>query len=348
MQSNHFVKAAILTLLLVTGFIVYWEYHWRSKGFPVSYNDDSALWAKERARVYQSPEDATVVIGSSRIKFDLDVETWEKLTGDNIVQLSLVGTSPRPVLHHLANDEKFKGKLLIDVTEFLFFGRNPAQREKSAIEGINYYKDQTPSQKASNWLNYELESQLVFLEEGKYGLNELLADLEIPNRKGVFSFPVFPKEFELNNARRQNYMHPRFVADTSLQNWQQRNWMKLGGMDRRPGISGDTLQKVLEDIKASIDKIRARGGLVIFVRTPANGPMEANTKTAYPRELFWNKMLEFTQTPGVHYEDYPETAGFVCPEWSHLTPSDAVTYTRHLIAQLEQKGWKFPHKPSAH
>ena len=94
MQPNRFVKAGLLCLFLVVGFIAAWELYWRNKGFPPSYNDDEALWSEQRGLVYSPKENTTVFIGSSRIKFDLDIPTWEKLTGDKAIQLSMVGTNP--------------------------------------------------------------------------------------------------------------------------------------------------------------------------------------------------------------------------------------------------------------
>jgi hypothetical protein len=348
MSSTHFIKAALLTAVFVIAFTIAWESYWRNRGFDITYNDDEALWAKERRKVYKASDKATVFIGSSRIKFDLDIPTWESITGDEVVQLSMVGTSPRPLLHDLANDENFKGKLIIDITEGLFFERNTRRTEKSAVDGIKYYKEETPSQQASSVLNYGLESRFVFLEEGKFGLDELLKDLEVPNRPGVFSFPRFPKEFGLTTYRRQDYMNEKFLTDTSLQRRQCENWTKLGALSRQPGINGDSLITVFKEIKASVEKIRARGGQVIFVRTPASGAMEEATKAAYPRQQYWDKMLAYTATEGIHYEDYPETAKMICPEWSHLSSKDAVIYTKKLVEVLEkEKGWKFPHKPSS-
>jgi len=341
MLPHHFLKAALLSAVLIVAFLATWESYWRNKGFEIAFNDDEALWAKERRKVYKPLEEATVFIGSSRIKFDLDIPTWERLTGDEVVQLSLVGTSPRPVLHDLANDKSFKGKLVIDVTEGLFFDRNADRRNKSAVEAIQYYKQETPSQKASSVFSYALESNFVFLEEGKFGLDELLKDLEIKNRPGVFSFPRFPKEFGLTTYRRQDYMNEKFLNDTVLQRRQCENWTRLGGLSRQPGIDGDSLETVFKEIKTSIDKIRSRGGQVIFTRTPASGPMEDATKAAYPRKKYWDQLLAYTKTDGIHYEDDPVTANMICPEWSHLSSSDAIIYTQALIRSLQSKGWKF-------
>jgi hypothetical protein len=340
MEPKHFLKAGIFAVTLITSFIIIWEIFWRTQGFPIAYNDDDALWAETRRLVYQPKGEATVFIGSSRIKFDLDIDTWQKLTGEKVVQLSMVGTNPRPLLHDLANDEKFKGKLIIDITEPIFFSPTPA-REKSARDGIAFYKDYTPAQMFSSFLNYGLESKLLFLEKEKFGLNALLKDLEIPNREGVRERPVFPKEFGLTKRNRQDFMTSKFLSDTSLQNRQTTAWTKTGAMNRAPGISGDSLIMILQQVKTSIDKIISRGGEVVFVRTPSSGAYIETENFVYPREKYWEHMLEYTNTPGIHFKDHPAIANMICPEWSHLSSKDAVIYTKELIRILEGKGWKF-------
>src|ERR1044071_8723010 len=126
-MQNHFVKAGLLTVLLVSGFLIFWELRLRGQGLTVDYDDNGALWADKRAKAVKlTAEQATVFIGSSRIKYDLDANTWRKLTGEEPVQLAMEGNSPLPILDDLASDEKFKGKLVVDVTEGLFFSTNPA------------------------------------------------------------------------------------------------------------------------------------------------------------------------------------------------------------------------------
>ena len=131
MPSQPLAKAALLMLVLVIISVISWEFFLRSAGFSISYNDDEVLWAKNRALVYKPQQHATVFIGSSRIEFDLDIATWEKTTGEQAVQLALHGSNPRLALQNLGNDQKFKGKLIIDVTEGLFFqAREDAEMKK--------------------------------------------------------------------------------------------------------------------------------------------------------------------------------------------------------------------------
>ena len=338
MKSNQFVKAGILTLALVGAFIVCWETYWRSKGFVATFNDDKVLWAHTRKAVYQPIDKATVFIGSSRIKFDLDIPEWEKITGEKAVQLALVGTSPRQLLQDLANDDKFKGKVVVDVTEVLFFSQNPVFH-KSANEAIAFYKQQTPSEKFSSRINFALESKFVFLEERRFSLNTLLNDYEIPNRPGVFVVPPFPKGFEWTNFNRQTYMSDAFLADSQLVNRQTNIWKTLIMGDPTPPVSGKALQSILDEVAAAVKRIENRGGRVIFVRTPSSGPMEEGEQKAFPRATYWDALLTTANALGIHYTDYPQTASLICPEWSHLSPKDAVRYTKYLIEQLREHGW---------
>lgn len=338
MSSSYFIKAGVLTLFIVAVFIVCWEGFWRSKGFTPTFNDDKALWAAKRTEVYRNPDHATIFIGSSRIKFDLDIPTWKTLTKEEAIQLSLVGTSPILLLKDLAEDERFKGKLVIDVTEELFFSKNPFFH-KSAKDVIAYYKKQTPSERLSASINFALESKLAFLEESKFSLNTLLNDLQLTNRPGVFSFPAFPKGFDLTKYDRQTYMSRMFLSDSSDLKWQTTIWSTLVLGDKTPPVAGEALNSVFSEIKTAVNRIRARGGRVIFIRTPSSGVMAEEEQKTYPRTDYWDQLLLHTKCEGIHYADYPETKDLVCPEWSHLSPEQAAGYTHHLANVLSTKGW---------
>ena len=344
-MQNHFIKAALLTAVLVIGFLVFWELRIRGQGVPVDYDDNAALWSDKRAKAIDFPADkATVFIGSSRIKYDLDIATWRKLTCDEPVQLAMEGNSPLPILDDLANDEKFKGKLVVDVTEGLFFS-NDAISEPA--NNISYYKKQSPSQKLSFQLNHALESQFVFLDRDCYSINAFLDQQRIPSRPGVFVMPLFPKEFGRNSFDRQRIMMDQFMTDTNLQNMVTGNWKFFASINKKPPASGRTLDSFFTAIKKSCDKIKERGGQVMFVRTPSSGPYWMAEQKGFPRENYWDKLLSITSCPGVHFKDYPAINHFTCPEWSHLKPSDAVIFTENFINILEKDvGWKFPFKKS--
>jgi hypothetical protein len=71
------------------------------------------------------------------------------------------------ILKDLANDPQFRGRLIIDVTEPLFFSSVPFFFERPT-KNLNYYHDHTIAQDISFQLHSALESQLVFSTKKTY------------------------------------------------------------------------------------------------------------------------------------------------------------------------------------
>jgi hypothetical protein len=346
MQQSNFVRAGILAASLTVVAISSWEIYLRKtyKDLKISYDDNSALWADKRAMVYEPSDHTTVFIGPSRIKYGLDIPTWEAETGDHAVQLALVGQPDWDSFDDLANDKNFKGKLIVDVVEGIFFIRDRGDGSRVRAN-IAYYHHITPTQRASFQINHVLESAFIFLNQDNFSINALLSKWNLPRRKGIWPGPVFPVEFTPVSFDRQSYMTPNFVKDTNLQNQVKRIWMGGEGPGSPPQLIEDSFQVILNYAKADADKIRSRGGEVLFLRVPTSGPFEEFDKKAFPREVYWNRLLAFTGCPGIYYKDYPAIAHFECPEWGHLTPAQAAIFTKTLVKILrDEKGWKFTKK----
>jgi hypothetical protein len=167
----------------------------------------------------------------------------------------------------------------------------------------------------------------------------------MPNRPGVRVGPIFPRDFEYTNLDRQTYMGKIFLADTAQQNKQKAIWAFFGTINRFPPISGHPLDSMIQVVKSDIDKIKARGGKVVFVRTPSSGPFLEKEKQGFPREKYWERLLAETDCKGIHYQDFPQIDHYVCPENSHLSPEDAIDFTTHFVEILQDSsGWNFPKK----
>jgi len=342
MSETNLLKPALFALGLVAVALCSWEIYLRTQGVDISYDDGPPLWAHKRAMVYEPTDKTVVFIGSSRIKYDLDIPTWESITGCHAVQLAMEGSSPRPVLEDLANDPNFKGRLVVDVTEGLFFSNSP-NNARTPNENIAYFHDHTPAQQSSFYLNRALESQFRFLDKDNLSMNARLDALEIPSRPGVFMMPIFPMDFQRVSFDRQMYMTDRFTADTVQQNKVKGIWAFFGQMARKaPPMTDAELENIFASVKTAVDKIKSRGGEVVFVRTPSSGASWGGEQMGFPREKYWNHLLEVTQCPGIHFADYPAMDHFVCPEDSHLSQPDAEVFTRALVPLLEQNAaWRF-------
>jgi hypothetical protein len=345
MKSTHYARAAWLTAGLVLVFVIGWELYWRGQQYELSYNDDVNLWAATRQEIYQSSPARPVLIGSSRIKFDVDLPTWGGITGQRPIQLSLVGTSPRPVLTDLGNDANFAGTVIIDVTEGLFFAPTGSFPEKAANERVKAYPRWSLSEQFSFQLNRLLESKLLFLDNELLTISPLLKKLPISDRAGVWTGPKFPDDIEVVTPDRQTIWTARFLADTSLQNQVKHTWLDIMDHSPKDPLPAPLLTRIMDETKHSVDQIRARGGRVLFVRTPSDGLVYDGEKHAFPRAQYWDRLLAHTQTPGIYFADYPALSQFHCPEWSHLTTADAVRFTEALIPIVRQKtGWPIPQR----
>lgn len=342
MKDKSLIKPAIATLIIIVAVVLSYELYLRNKGVTIDYDDGAPLWSDKRAMVYEPSDKAIVFIGSSRIKYDLDQATWKSLTDVHPIQLAMEGTCPRPVLEDLANDSNFKGRLVIDVTEILFFSLAPPNLE-TAITNVKYFHERTPAQRAGFELNKIVESQFVFLNKDYFSLNARLDQLQLQSRPGVFMMPLFPLNFTKVTFDRQNYMNDEFLNNQDEINQVKGNWVFFAKMSKlAPPTPPEAYEAIFKSVKDQVNKIKARGGEVVFVRTPSSGAYLQGENMAYPRANFWERLLKETNCPGIHFMDYPAINHFECPELSHLSQSDSRLFTKEFFRLLsQQKGFTF-------
>src|ERR1700676_2644160 len=302
-MQPDFIRAGILALCLSIIALVSWEIYIRQKNLPLSYDDNEALWADKRAMVYEPQDQATVFIGSSRIKYDLDIPTWESITGNHAIQLANVGSSPRPVLEDLSNDKNFKGNLIVGVTENLFFA-DFSHNDGLTNKKIDYYHKITPTQRSSFQVNRVLEGLFDFLDQQNFSLNAMLDQIHLSQRPGVIPNRIFPSDFGRVSFTRQSSMTPRFVADTNLQNQVKAIWAFVGKKNAIPPPTGKKLDSILGSVKTLVNKIKERGGHVLFVRAPSSGQFRQVELKNYPRTVYLDRLLAITGCQGIYFEDY--------------------------------------------
>ena len=254
-----------------------------------------------------------------------------------------VGSSPIPVLKALAADSLFKGRLVIDVAETLFFdlsGRFYDRPQKC----LEFSKNETPAQRFSFHINTLLESNFVFLDKDNFALCALLEYLPKPPRPGKMDFPKYPTEFSMMNFDRNHMMSDRFVDhEKKGVKMMQDIWMQLAKMGAKaPPTPEHVVDSFIKDVKLHTDQIKARGGEVVFLRPPSSGPLWKGEQMGFPRDKFWEKILTVTGCKGMHFADYPELSKMNCTEFSHLRQSDARIYTQKVVEVLSKEmGWKF-------
>ena len=59
-----------------------WEAYWRQWDATPGYRNSAGAWAEQRARINAGEGDATVLVGTSRVLFDVQLPVWEQVTGE--------------------------------------------------------------------------------------------------------------------------------------------------------------------------------------------------------------------------------------------------------------------------
>lgn len=319
------VAAAFATALLTAGYEIYWRGKMLAPG---DIENSAGLWAQERRK---ATGDATVLIGSSRTFFDIDLDVWKDATGVRPVQLALEGTSPRIFLKDLADDEDFHGLVIVGVTSMLFFTDEGGLR----AEVLKYAREQSLSQRVDHWLSMQLERVFAFLSEQSRPKRQMQI-APLPLREGMP--PLFsPRKLSVSTMDRNTEMWVRVVEDERYRKEATDQWaLAFKLFSPPPGPNGEppppfpdeAINAVIASVKANVDKIRARGGDVAFMQLPYDGGFVPIEEMGFPRARFWDRLLAGTDSAGVTFLDYPELQGYFIPEWSHLEAREAERYTR--------------------
>jgi hypothetical protein len=331
----------VIVVLVVIAATCAWEFYCRSIGYGPTLNDNEDLWTMTRRRV--EPE-SVVIIGDSRGWYDLDLDELQKGLGKRPVQLAMGGGCAYPVLADLANDKTFHGTIICSFVPRIFFappGTPPMERGEKAVRRFH---TQTPAQRVSQYLAMPLEEHVAFLKQEELTLEDLLKLLPIPNRPGALVRPRGPPYFgTLDRERRARMIEECARPGSQLQKRIQQIWLPLFTPPPPPSYipkdifmakMKDAVEKRFGDTVAAVEKLRARGGKVVFVRLPVSGGLKALENKTTPRNQTWDPLLQATGASGIYFEDFPELAGFNCPEWSHLSAGDSVEFSKRLVPHL--------------
>jgi hypothetical protein len=331
----------VIVVLVVIAAACAWELYCRSIGYGPTLNDNEDLWTMARQRV--KPE-SIVIIGDSRGWFDLDPDELQKGLGKRPVQLAMGGGCAYPVLADLADDKSFHGTIICSFVPRLFFappGTPPMERGEKAVRRSH---TQTPAQRVSQYLAMPLEEHVAFLKQEELTLDDLLKRLPIPNRLGALVPPRLPPYFgTLDRERRARMIEECARPGSELQKRIQQIWLPLFTPPPPPSYIPkdvfmakikEAIEKRFHDTVTAVEKLRARGGKIVFVRLPVSGGLKALEDKATPRNQTWDPLLQGIGAPGIYFEDFPELAGFNCPEWSHLSAGDSVEFSKRLVPHL--------------
>jgi hypothetical protein len=335
--------AAAVVAVAVAG----WEVHVRHLGYGPTLDDTPNLWAQVRARAVGVRSDQVVFVGASRTLFDMDLTVFQQETGGPLpIQLATVGSNPLIILEDLAGDPSYAGTTIVGIVPALIAAA-AGPPVSSPTKFVAHYHTWSVANRMELPLSLWLDERFAFINQDDLTLTQLIDNkLELPLRPKVYAPRLPGYEYTLDRNR-QARMIESVARVTKEQERIQQIWLPLFKGPPKPAVftdeqwgrmMSDGWETNLARLKQAASNITARGGKVIFSRLPSTGGVRELEERGGPRAAIWDRILRETGAPGIYFEDYPELAGFTCPEWSHLSAQDATEYTRRFARILKAKG----------
>jgi len=331
-----FLGALVLFALLLAG----WEAYWRAYGVRPSITNTYGLWAIQRRRIDAGEGNATVLLGASRVFFDIQLPVWERLAGRRPIQLAIEGTSPLPFLDDLADDPNFTGQVLVGVAPELFFS---GYQYRAGV--LAYVHKESPSQRVGQWLSMHLIEPYFAFDDPDFALKTVLARQPWPARPGKH-WSTRVRKLADTESDRNTHLWSKVGDDLEYREIARNIWREdftPSEDDPTPEEAAKTLHEQIERSAKAVARLRARGVKVLFVRMPSTGEYLAYETRVFPRAATWDVLLASTGAPGIHFEDYPQlrpdVQGYYLPEWSHMVKADGERVTAALYGIIEREFW---------
>jgi hypothetical protein len=299
-------------------------------------DNSQVAWIKERIR---SESAQVAIVGDSRILFDTDLDRFEALTGSRPVQLAIHGTSALTLLEDAASNPNFRGLLIVGLADTMFF---------QPFDGYGEYVRRrgdftSPSGRLGIEIDHVLQRRLAFLDSN-HRLSVVAHRLDPDFRAGVEGPKHDIWKVSEVGENRATWMWPRIEYDPFYRD--RTRWAWKGFKEKYP-YTPQLIAKGHARAKAAVDKIRARGGEVVFVRPPSAPQLRVNEEAQVPKARGWDRLLRNTRSVGVHIDDLPQAQNLVLPEWSHLNRKCATVFTDAYVRRLTELTLRLKLRPNA-
>ena len=330
-------------LLILAAFVGAMELRLAARGFNPSVIDSPRLWARERQRADALGSRALILVGSSRVLLDTDLDTLRHETGLEPVQLAIDGSSFVPVLQGLADDPAIKGTVLVDLAQNVL--ANPVQQDRAYEYQRAYLRDGhglPDFAQSEAWLTDFLHGHLRSYADGTRPWTALR--LRILQRGPTPQYLRMLPDREILADYRQ-VPQPAFYYYRVMRNMGQT--VPLEGRTYRdierdiaariaalPTANQGLFQQSLPGLADMTRAIQEHGGRVIYVTYPTSGYVRLTDDKFFPRALFWDRFTAAVDAQHLNFEDVPQLRALYCPDGSHLDMHMRVRFTHALVEAL--------------
>ena len=303
------------------------ELYWRSNNYVPSVRDSSQLWSTQRDRIYDSQKVPLLLLGASRIEFDIDMKEMKRLLPNyQPIMLAQNAHYPLAVLRDLADDERFHGVVLCDVEPSGLYKMYTDSQQPL----LDYYHRQwSPSWRVHRWLltNWQRHADVANPDLGVVAVLKRAIAGEAPPKPDYLRFYA-------DRSGDLDYMRTDVAAA-------KRHFAELVAK-RNGDLHADVEPKQwFDDLSDVIDwthRIEARGGRVIFLQSPTSGEVRRAERIRHPPELYWDRFAAAVPRSLDGLSD-PALSAFVEADDSHLDFRDKPAYTAALVDELVKRGW---------
>ncbi len=334
MESKINFKLFAFALLVSLGLLIPYEIYMKNvEGWPAAHDlEDLDLWANLRGSLDDTGEKDVLILGSSRGHFDINIHLWDSLTGVRPIQLAFPGSSPYHTVEDVVGNSNFNGLMVISVAPGLFYTMEGSWGANQGKKLVDHYYNRTYAQRFNGFL-YKFIDPLFSYTQGDVTLKNLIERIPIENRDSVEDATIWPPMVRMDKYRNIR-MLPGMETDSVLIKKQTDIWFNPDPKNQ----FADSVDVVLGHYVDLAKKFKQRGGRVAFIRPPVTGYYLEMEPRLFPREKYWDQLLERCECPGYHFQDHPETKVMIPPEWSHLNRKDSDRYTEIIIQLLKKDG----------
>jgi diadenosine tetraphosphatase ApaH/serine/threonine PP2A family protein phosphatase len=284
--------------------------------------DDADLWCQSYDR---AAGDAVVLLGSSRIQLGVDPNRLaELLSGREVVQLAVDGRAPFAALDALAQREDFIGLTLLSVVESSLTEKNWAGQ----AEYVSYCQQQ--------WsFDRRVHRRIATARQERFASANPNVSLLRVLQSWISAGRLPPPLWLHTYPDRSRAVDPQRIDFARLTEWRLERLRKLyaeaGPVDEAEWFS------LADRLRDAIERLQRRGARVVLLRLPTCGEHWRLDEERYPRARFWDRLVERSGAPGIHFLDVPEMAALPCYDGSHLDRPNARRYTEALAGELERR-----------
>lgn len=307
-----------VAILLVAAVVGGWELLVRDAGLGPAYVDNKTLWADTRHRLNKQGENAIVLLGASRLQRAVDAGSMSRLFDRPVFQLSVEGSSYLPVLENLAVDPRIRGTVVVSVAPAFTFNRLLTQFDNGRqARYVAHYAEQSFARRLEQRLTLFLQGRIAFRApraRPSTVVSDLLASGELPGPgfQTVFHDRVVHMDYDLMPAKQTD------------------DWMVEHYLKNVEPYTGTEFDPIVNYIDTVVRMLRQKGVDVYFVRLPSAGAVRKLEEELFPRNRFWGLLEENIDATFVHFADYPELAGFISEDGSHVDSGRILEFTDRL------------------